>query len=141
MSERYLDIRTIDRMELDDVFRDEVVAKFRTDVGGILEDYFEEHEGISWGKKKRAEIADAVADVVINFSNSRGDFSNECPPTLANFVDELGRRGWEILTPERVLSVRRRLGIYNAAARSALSKRNRSAKTTRRPRVKRLKET
>lgn len=76
MSDRYLDIRTMDRMELDDVFRDEVVGQMRTDVGNVVEELFDDLEDVNWGKKKRAEIADAVAEVVIEFMRSSGKFAN-----------------------------------------------------------------
>jgi hypothetical protein len=135
----YLEIRAVDRRELEEVFLREVFRRLRTDVAGVVEGYLEENvESIPCEGDRRGGIADEVADAIIEFMRSSDHFANQCPPALEDLVGELGRRGWKLLPPERVRAVRRRLG----ATRSALTTGKRSGRTNRRrPRVKRLKET
>lgn len=128
MSSRFDDLRPCDQMDLGDVWKDDVMPGLRTDCASRVEEFFSEREDVSWGKKKRAEIADEVASVIIAWLKPSGMHVSCVPPILADFVDSIGRRGWEIFDPAQARQLR-----------NALTKRQERA-TTRRPRVKRLKE-
>lgn len=133
MSSSYYEISGADRMDLEDALEDltfeEIRGTIEEKVDEVLED-LRERKTLGVNATTKSSLVDAV------LGELRRRFAGA---VLAEFVDEIGARGWELLAPARVRAVRRRLAIYNAAAESALTKRNRSART-RRPRVKKLKE-
>jgi hypothetical protein len=135
MSSSYYEISGADRMDLEDALERLTLEEIRGTVADRVDEVLEDlRERKALGVN--ATTKDSLVDAVLVELRRRLAGS-----VLSEFVDEIGARGWELLSPARVREVRGRLRIYNAAAESALSKRKRSAKTTRGPRVKKLKET
>jgi hypothetical protein len=134
MSVRFDDLAPSDQLDLADAWFDEVEPNLRVDCATEIEEFFEECEEINWGKRKREEIADEVAEVVVQWMRLRGPYVSNVPPALADFVDELGRRGWDLLDPRRARrSKNRDRGLTEV-------KRVVEPGKLRHPRVKRLKE-
>jgi hypothetical protein len=134
MSDSYHDLSSADRYDLEEALEsltyEEILGALFDKFESVLDDLKDRHV-LGANDITRSSLRDAILEV----------FGRRlCGSVLAEFVDELGRRGWEVLPPARVREVRRRLTILNAAT-AALTKRKRSGNTTRRPRVKKLKET
>jgi len=128
MAEMYDDLRGGDRVELEDVatglFRDSLESAVEGAVAEVVESY----SGDKIGKKVGAEIVSTVL----------GQIPRRLP--ASELIDELGRRGWELLPPAIVREVRRRLEVYETLHRTLAEKGVTRVKMQRKPRVKRLAE-
>jgi hypothetical protein len=134
----YWDLGGFERGELADVWA-ALLGRLRVDCASRLEEYFEELEDVKWGKKKRAEICDAAAEVVVTWMRSSEEWAEVGPPALADFVEELERRGWRILDPGRADRFHRVLADLREVTERLEVEKLRTSKP-RHPRMKRLKE-
>jgi hypothetical protein len=139
VSDRYIDIRPSDRVELDLLAREILLDATRETIAGDVDEALADlAETVEFGHLD--DVAEKMRDAIRNGSSKRGEFARTPPNGISRLVDELGRRGWEILAPDRAREVRRVLTVFNIMKERLLSNHLSSGKTRRRPRAERPKE-
>jgi len=137
MAERWLDLPGADRVELDDVAREVVADYMGTSVKTSIEELVEALQGKDEEDKHGRFFAGLLKSLV---DRARDALTEKPAGDLARLlVDELGRRGWEILPPATVRRVKVDLRLAGAFRQSRLPEALASVKLAHGPRVKKLK--